>query len=149
MIRLAVITLVVLIASCARLDHVQIGEIDQTQGNLVKFTIQVSELGVDAAGIAEIARMSTKGNTSREMRQIRDLLALINMGPRTGNPVYNDTYAQRVLNYIYAECPSGKVTGLTSIREAIGAGPVSGEIVRIDGYCIQQFLASSPLKPII
>mgnify|MGYP000125203574 CR=1 FL=1 len=137
MFRVAVIAAVTLIASCARLDHVQIGDIDQRQGDLVKFSVQVSELGFDAAGVAEIARASTTGSTSREMQQIRDILALMNMGPRTGNPVYNDTYAQRVLNYVYAECPSGKLTGLTSVREAKGFGPVTGEIVRIDGFCIQ------------
>ena len=65
------------------------------------------------------------------------MLALVNMGPRTGNPVYADDYAHKILDYVYAECPSGKLTGLTSVREAKAFGAVSGEIVRISGYCIQ------------
>jgi len=124
------------LAGCARLDHVQIGEIDQTQGQLKAFSIQVSEIGFDAAATAEIGRQATRGQASEQLQTIRDILALMNMGPRTGNPVYDDTYANKLVEYVYAECPTGKMTGLKSIREAKGFGPVTGEIVRIDGYCI-------------
>lgn len=126
-----------LLTACARLDHVQIGDIDQSQGTLTPFTVQVSEFGFEAAAAAEIGRIATEGQASQQFQTIRDILALINMGPRTGNPVFSDDYAEKIMNYIYAECPTGKMTGLTSIREAKGFGPVSGEIVRISGYCIR------------
>jgi len=126
-----------LLTACARLDHVQIGEIDQSQGSLTPFTVQVSEFGFEAAAAAEIGRIATKGPSSQQFQKIRNILALMNMGPRTGNPVYDDEYANKLMEYIYAECPTGKLTGLTSVREAKGFGPVSGEIVRISGYCIQ------------
>jgi hypothetical protein len=125
-----------LLTACARLDHVQIGEIDQSQGSLIPFTVQVSEFGFEAAAAAEIGRVASTGRASQQFQQIRDILALVNMGPRTGNPVYDDEYANKVVEYIYAECPTGKLTGLTSVREAKSFGPVSGEIVRISGYCI-------------
>lgn len=125
-----------LLTACARLDHVQIGEIDQSQGSLTPFNVQVSEFGFEAAAAAEIGRVATKGQASQQFQQIRDILALMNMGPRTGNPVYDDEYANKIMSYIYAECPSGKLTGLASVREAKSFGPVSGEIVRISGYCI-------------
>ena len=126
-----------LLTACARLDHVQIGDIDQSQGTLTPFTVQISEFGFEAAAAAEIGRIATEGQASQQFQTIRDILALINMGPRTGNPVFSDDYAEKIMNYIYAECPTGKMTGLTSIREAKGFGPVSGEIVRISGYCIR------------
>lgn len=135
--QLFVIAAVSLLAACARLDHVQIGDIDQSQGTLTPFTVQVSELGFEAAAAAEVGRVATKGQASQQFQTVRDILALINMGPRTGNPVYDDEYANKVMDYIYAECPTGNLTGLTSIREAKGFGPVSGEIVRISGYCIR------------
>jgi len=126
-----------LLTACARLDHVQIGDIDQTQGNLTPFTVQISEFGIEAAAAAEVGRIATKGQASQQFQEIRDILTLMNMGPRTGNPVYDDSYAEKVMEYMYAECPSGQVTGLTSVREAKGFGPVSGEIIRISGYCIR------------
>lgn len=124
------------LVSCARLDHVQIGDIDQSQGQLQAFTVQVSELGFDAAQLAEIARASSTGRTAEQFQQVRDILALMNMGPRTGNPVYDDSYADQLVEYVFAQCKSGKITGLSSVREAKGFGPVTGEIVRIDGFCI-------------
>jgi len=87
-----------LLTACARLDHVQIGEIDQSQGTLIPFNVQVSQFGFEAAAAAELAN--------------------------------------KVMDYIYAECPTGKMTGLTSVREAKAFGAVSGEIVRLSGYCI-------------
>ena len=125
-----------LLAACARLDHVQIGEIDQTQGTLIPFNVQVSQFGFEAAAAAELGRAVSKGRTAEQFQQLRDILALMNMGPRTGNPVYDEEYADKVLDYIYAECPTGKITGLTSVREAKSFGAVSGEIVRLSGFCI-------------
>jgi hypothetical protein len=125
-----------LLTACARLDHVQIGEIDQSQGSLIPFNVQISQFGFEAAAAAEIGRAASQGQASQQFQQIRDILALVNMGPRTGNPVYDEEYANKVMDYIYGECPTGKLTGLTSVREAKSFGPVSGEIVRIRGYCI-------------
>jgi hypothetical protein len=126
-----------LTAGCARLDHVQIGSIDQSQGELVPVSVRLSETGFDATAAAEIGRVASRGRTAENFKQLRDILALINMGPRTGNPVFDDAYAQRLQEYLLVECPSGRLTGIRAIREAKTAGPVSGEIVGVDAYCIR------------
>ncbi|MCD8522430.1 MAG: hypothetical protein LRY66_05355 [Saccharospirillaceae bacterium] len=126
-----------LTAGCARLDHVQIGSIDQSQGELVPVSVRLSETGFDATAAAEIGRIASRGRTAENFKQLRDILALINMGPRTGNPVFDDTYAQRLQEYLLVECPGGRLTGIRAIREAKSAGPVSGEIVGVDAYCIR------------
>ncbi len=126
-----------LTAGCARLDHVQIGSIDQTQGELVPVSVRLSETGFDATAAAEVGRVASSGKTTENFKQLRDILALINMGPRTGNPVFDDAYAQRLQEYLLVECPSGRLTGIRAIREAKTAGPVSGEIVGVDAYCIR------------
>lgn len=125
-----------LLTACARLDHVQIGEIDQSQGTLIPFDVKISQFGFDAAAAAELGRVLSKDRAAQHFQELRDILALMNMGPKTGNPVYDENYAEKVMDYIYAECPSGNITGLTSIREAKALGAVSGEIVRLRGYCI-------------
>lgn len=126
-----------LAAGCARLDHVQIGSIDQSQGELVPVSVRLSETGFDATAAAEIGRIASSGKTAENFKQLRDILALLNMGPRTGNPVFDDTYAQRLQEYLLVECPGGRLTGIRAIREAKSAGPVSGEIVGVDAYCIR------------
>jgi len=132
------ISALLMLSACARLDHVQIGDIDQTQGALKPISVKVSEFGIELAAIAEVGRhVATSSAARSQAQEIRDLLALINMGPRTGNPVFDDTYAEKVLDDLYRQCPSGKITGIQSIREARSYTAVSGEIVRIDAFCIQ------------
>ncbi len=126
-----------LVGGCSQLHHVHIGDIDQSQGTLTPFTIQVNELGFDAAKTAEIgAEVAKSSSTSEDLELVAFILAVSNFGPKTGNPVYNDAYADKVLAEVTKVCPSKKLTGLTSIREATNVGPVSGEVVRIKGYCI-------------
>lgn len=127
----------IVMSGCARLDHVQIGSIDQTQGDLTPVSVRFSETGFDAAAAAEIGRAASSGQTADNFEDLRTILALINMGPRTGNPVYDDAYAENLLSYLRNECQSGKITGIRAIREAKSAGPVSGEIVGVDAYCIR------------
>ena len=126
-----------LVGGCSQLHHVHIGDIDQSQGTLTPFTITVNELGFDAAKATEIAAGAAKSaSTSEDLELVAFILAMSNFGPKTGNPVYNDAYADEVLMEVIKACPSKKMTGLTSIREATNVGPVSGEVVRIKGFCI-------------
>ena len=125
------------LGGCSQLHHVHIGDIDQSQGRLTPFTIEVNELGFDAAKAAEIgAGVAKSASTSEDLEFVALILAISNFGPKTGNPVYNDAYADQVLSEVIKVCPSKKITGLTSVREATNVGPVSGEVVRIKGYCI-------------
>lgn len=125
------------LTGCSQMHHVQIGEIDQSQGSLTPFSIRVNELGFDAAKTAGIAaELATNQSTSEDLEVVQLILAISNAGPKTGNPVYNEAYADQILSNVIKACPSKKMTGLTSVREAVDAGPLSGEIVRIDGYCI-------------
>jgi len=126
-----------MLGGCSQLHHVHIGEIDQSQGTLTPFTLKVNELGFDAAKAAKIgADVAKSASTSEDLEIVAFILAISNFGPKTGNPVYNDAYADQVLAEVIKVCPSKKLTGLTSVREATNVGPVSGEVVRINGYCI-------------
>ena len=126
-----------LLGGCSQLHHVHIGDIDQSQGRLTPFTIEVNELGFDAAKAAEIgAGVAKSASTSEDLEFVALILAISNFGPKPGNPVYYEAYADLVLSEVIKVCPSKKITGLTSVREATNVGPVSGEVVRIKGYCI-------------
>ncbi|MCP5325204.1 MAG: hypothetical protein H7A09_02615 [Oceanospirillaceae bacterium] len=134
---IVLLALVIGSSGCARLDRVQIGDIDQSRGELVEVEVQLSELGLNMAGIAETGRIATRGKASQDFKELRDILALINMGPKTGNPVFDDTYAQRLQEYLLVKCPSGRLTSIRSVREAKGFGPVTGEIVGVKADCIR------------
>ncbi|MFT5881364.1 MAG: hypothetical protein ACI86X_002504 [Moritella sp.] len=131
------LTPLLLLSACARMDHIQLGDIDQSQGVLKPISVKVSENTVSVGATLSVAQaMANNSSGQEDIESLKAIWALLNMGPRTGIPVFNDTYAQNVLNQLYAQCPSGKITAIRSIREANDYAIASGEIVRIDADCI-------------
>lgn len=123
-----------LFTGCAQLHHAQVGNIDDRTAN-TKFEILVSETGVNVEEIGSILKATSRNPRNNDGGRIADAIALFQMGPRTGNPVYNKDYAEKLVYLIYEKCPSGKVTGLMSIRETRKYPVISGEIVKVTGYC--------------
>lgn len=132
----AIITLM-LLSSCAIKHHVQLSDIDKTpRGKKARpFKVILSETGVNLKQAAQIISAVTKDNQRAE--KLQEIISLFQMGPRTGNHVFNDKYADVIPALILKECPSAHVTGLLSVRETNKYPVVSGEIVKITGYCIE------------
>ena len=63
-----------------------------------------------------------------------DIIAL-QTGPKTGKPVFTEKYSDKIIHELRTECPSGRITGLTMVRETAEYPVVSGEIVKVVGYC--------------
>lgn len=125
-----------LLNGCAVLHHVQIGDIDNRRSPKSSyFDVKVSETGVSLDEAADVAKAFSQAR-SDDIEQVRTALSLFQQGPRTGNPVYNETYARKVGELIAKECPSGRVTELRSIRETRKYPVISGEIVKITGRCV-------------
>ena len=121
---------------CVALHHVQVGEVDARPGNIRMVDIKVSETGInldDAAAIARGVASSKRGKEAAD--EIREIIALFQFGPKTGNPVYVEDYARFVWEDLWAQCPSGNLTNLFMVRESNNYPVVSGEIVRIRGEC--------------
>ena len=137
MFRMFGIALMLICSGCARLDHIQINDIDQSQGRLKPISVQVSNTGFDAAGVVDISRDLTQSlNAKEDLEDLALILTLINMGPSTGNPVYSDKYAENILALLQKQCSSNRITAIRNVREANAYGPISGEVVRIDADCI-------------
>lgn len=131
------------ISGCAFLHHVQVGQVDNRAGMAqIPFEVLVSETGVSAEEIGDIAR-STRSKGGDDAGRAADTLALFQMGPRTGNPVYSENYARKLIYQIHEKCPSGNITGLVSIREMRKYPAISGEIVKVTGYCLKARKPSS------
>jgi hypothetical protein len=137
LIKSAALSLVFLLTSCAVLHHAQLGDIDnQSQGT--PFSVKVSEMGINLREGTEIAKAMTRSIDARNsMDTINEIISAFQMGPHTGNGVFNDHYAEALLDMIRKECPSGKVSGLISVRETRKYPVISGEIVKINGYCMR------------
>ncbi len=125
-------------SGCVFLHSAQVSDVDSEvvlQGQ--RFEIRLSELGFNleegtqlAAGIAESAGRSDAVKTAG------DIIALFQMGPKTGNPVFSDDYTDDLIHQLKLKCPSGRISGLTSVRETAKYPVVSGEIVKLIGYCL-------------
>lgn len=134
-----------MLSSCAWLHHVQVGDIDNSSGySLRPFELKVSESGVNFEEAGKVAKALNGSKAGRkDIDNAVGFIQLFQQGPRTGNPVFNETYAQNIVNDLFRECPSGKITGVVSIREMRKYPVISGEIVKIKGYCMQPKTSAS------
>lgn len=136
-VRLALVLVAPLALGCAQLHHVQVGDIDNSPGYTRKpIDIKMSETGINIQEVGQAARLLLDKRGGKEVGQAAAIVGLFQMGPHTGNAVYTQDYAKGLVEAIYKECPSGRVTGLTSIRETRKYPIVSGEIVKITGTCL-------------
>lgn len=132
---LMLLLITMLLSGCAILHHVQVGTIDNRDSQVqVPFEILMSEVGVNTQEIGAAGRMARSDGGDR-VADAAAIVSLFQMGPRTGNLTYNQRYAEKLVYEIYQKCPSGNVTGLMSIREMRKYPAVSGEIVKVTGYC--------------
>lgn len=127
------------LSSCAVLHKVQLSDIsDSLKGQAI--SVRVSETTVDFDEIKTIAKIASKNND-----RLKDLdsaigayTALFQFGPRTGTPVFNDSYAHSIPERLQEKCPKGYLTNIISVREARSYPVVKGEIVRVDATCISK-----------
>lgn len=129
-------------SACAILHHVQVGQVDnRSQAAAIPFEILMSETGVSTEEIGKLAK-ATNSRGGDDVAGVAEIIALFQLGPRTGNPVYNARYAEKLVYEIHQKCPSGRVTGLMSIREMRKYPVISGEIVKVTGYCLKDRVAA-------
>ena len=123
------------VTGCATLHHVQVGQVDGRDATVgIPFEVMVSETGISTEEIDGIARVASQGGNNA-VSGIAAIVSLFQMGPRTGNPVYTERYAEKLIYQIYEKCPSGEISDLMSIRETRKYPVISGEIVKITGLC--------------
>ncbi len=109
---------------------------------MIPFEILMSESGVSTEEIGLMAK-ATNSQAGDSLAQAAALLSLFQMGPRTGVMTYNVRYAEKMIYEIHQKCPSGRVTALTSIREMRKYPAISGEIVKVTGFCMKTRTAAS------
>ena len=84
-----------------------------------------------------IAKAIGQGNASvnKGADTLQTLWDLISFGPKTGNTVFDDQYADLSGKVARLKCSPEKTVGVVSYRETRKYPVISGEIVKIEGLC--------------
>jgi hypothetical protein len=139
-----IFSLILFAFSCAFPHNITFGDIDNTSSKRKPFKVLISERGYDFAQGIEIAQAgllaaNTKANMDsvRELQYVKLIIDLSTMGPVTGRKSFNGDYANGLTDIIFQHCKSGKIVNLKNIRESAIYPVVSGEIIRIEGECLE------------
>jgi hypothetical protein len=137
MLRIAILFIALGLTNCAVLHHIQVSDIDNTSGYVkVPIEVKVSETGVDMKQIENLAR-ATNSKGGDQAGDAAAFIQYFQMGPRTGAPVYTDKYAEKIIYQLHTQCPSGRISGVTSIRETRDYSIIKGEIVKVTAFCLR------------
>jgi hypothetical protein len=129
------ILVMVILNGCAVVHHVQVGDIDDRE-NVERFEVMLSETTISLPEATRIAGAFSRNQSTRaKYGKLANYIKLFQMGPSTGLGVFDEKYAEQLLTLITRICPNGKISGLTSIREMRRYPAISGEIVKVSGYC--------------
>ena len=122
------------------MHHISVSDVDsETILKGRKFEIKVSETGFDLKEAKEISKLAIHSQKGKDAADgIEGIISLFQMGPKTGNPILDDSYADSIFDKLKVKCPSGKISGLMAIRETADYPVISGEIVRITGFCLDK-----------
>lgn len=135
------------LSSCAFLHHVQIADIDNSPGTFYPFDVKVSETGIDVGEAAQLAKVISGSKfVGKAADTAKGIWDAITFGPRTGNVVFSDTYADPISQLLSDGCTKGEVTGLMVIRESTKYPVISGEIIRLKGFCLERNSSSQGKK---
>lgn len=131
------IIILLLLSSCAIIHKHQVQDVDSKILKGQRFEFLLSETGVEVTeGVRLAGVLSGNKNTNRSAQGIADIIGLFQMGPRTGNPVYSLEFAKGLNKKIAEACKGKELSGLTFLREMNKYPVVSGEIIKVAGYCL-------------
>lgn len=133
----ALIPCIFVLISCAHLHHVEIGEIDNSKGKNVQVEVMASETGINVREASQIANAATTSKSfQRTSNTVSQVWKMITYGPKTGNVTFSDKFADELPQKLLEACPTRILTGIVSMRETNKYPVISGEIVKLTGFCI-------------
>jgi hypothetical protein len=134
-----VLSLLIPGSGCVFLHSAQMGDVDSKvvlEGE--RFEIRISEQGFNLQeGAMLVEAFADAAGKAKGIRDAANIIKLFQTGPKTGNPVFSDDYTDDLIHQLKLKCPSGRISGLTSVRETAKYPVVSGEVVRLIGYCLE------------
>jgi hypothetical protein len=130
--------------ACAIPHRYTMGDLDATNAPKKHFKIIISERGYNFEGGITIVQagllssnQSANLESAKDLEYLKLLIAVSTMGPVTGQKLFNSDYANEMSDIIFQHCKTGKIINLQSIRESAVYPVISGEIVRIEGDCLE------------
>jgi len=126
-----------LTTACASMYSYQVDDIDSSSGILTPFEVKVDETGLNLHEATGVAKAVVDEGSAKRLSTAEDVVSLFEVGPSTGNATFSDTWADGLVAAIRERCETGRVTGVTTVRETNRYPVVSGEIVTVRGFCIR------------
>ena len=108
---------------------------NQPMQNGKKVEILFSKTGVDLVEGARYVSLLGNKKFEKQGNQFADILALFQMGPRTGNPLFGSAMTNDLHTKLLNICENQNLTSITMLRETNKYPVVSGEIIKVTGYC--------------
>ena len=133
-------TIALALSGCVRVHHIQVASVNSTaQGFPVKVVIE--SLGVDAGKVAknvEKINQVMKGH-KRSNNKISDTIAMFQSGPKTGAPVYEESWGEQLLSRLLNKCPSAQLDNIYTQRLSTDYGDtgITREVVVVKATCLE------------
>ena len=127
------------LTACTHVHHVQVGSIDNTVTG-IPIEIVVKTVGIDAAKLTKtIENITQQGNQKNKKNKASDIVGLFQTGPRTGAPIYDQAWGEKLMRELHLKCPSARLKNIHSLRLATDYADtgVTQEIVVIKAVCIR------------
>ena len=128
---------IIALIGCTRVHHVHIGAIDHTQRGL-PIEVVIDSIGVDAAQVARTVESITQRG-QKKSDKLSDTIALFQMGPKTGAPVYDPHWGERLMRELHQKCPSAKLRNIHTQRLSTDYGNTgtTRELLIVRALCIR------------
>ena len=136
----SLLTIALAFGGCVRVHHIQVASFDSTaQGFPVE--VVIDSLGVD---VAKIAKNIEKVNQliSRKKKpnnNVSNTIAMFQLGPKTGAPIYDKTWGEQLLNQLLEKCPSARLENIYTQRLSTDYGDagVTREVNVVKATCLE------------
>jgi hypothetical protein len=126
------------LSGCAALFKVQLADIESPRdGKAVNVLVSENTVDFQQVGMAvrSIGQMSKSKAAQNAGSNLSDIASAFQFGPRTGVPVFNDSYANMVAGQLNELCKGGHLGNIVSTRESRNYPIISGQIIRLDATC--------------
>ena len=131
------VSAIVWASGCAHLHSAKIGERRLPPENATAFESKVNETGFNVQEATAIVKAvaGSKSGISKGADTVNKIYEWISFGPKTGNTVLDDKYADNSGKVAQMKCSPNRTVGVVTYRETMKYPVISGEIVKIEGLC--------------
>lgn len=125
---------------CVRVHHVQVASIDTTvQGYPIE--ILIDNTGVNVAKVVKNLEKINRVMSGKKKKnnKLSNTIGMFQTGPKTGAPIYEKTWGEKLLTKLLTKCPSKRLENIYTQRLTTDYGDtgITREIVLVKATCLK------------